>query len=202
MLKFLRKTKISDFKYIEPWVWGRAHWNGTVFLNNPAVKSIPCLGIVFDDIKTGEKIFKRWRKLLGGVDEFDELRVSIIEGLEEFKNVSYVVHVSSEPHNTLARLRSQGNLIDNEFVHVESMIQAEHALEKLEYLRDFRSGYDEFGEYTIVPMSRRTPNSNDYNINYKLSITKGRLNFRRFSDIKKGDRDYVVVSSDVLRKKD
>ena len=66
--------------FIDPVKWDAARWKATAFFHDPKGVRPPCLGIVFDNIGTGKQIFSDWLKRLGNVDQYDELRISIVEG--------------------------------------------------------------------------------------------------------------------------
>ncbi len=68
--------------FTDPTEWDKAKWSGTVFLYDPdgGKKQIPGLGIGFADFDAGKRIFEEWIKRVGHRDEFEEIRVSIIEG--------------------------------------------------------------------------------------------------------------------------
>ena len=59
--------------------WDIAKWRATAFLHDPEGVRLPYLGIVFENIEAGKEIFSEWLERLGKVDEFDELRISIVE---------------------------------------------------------------------------------------------------------------------------
>jgi hypothetical protein len=91
--------------FFDPQEWDDATWSGTVFINDLSHMEppIPGLGIGFADFETGKKIFDGWIKRLGHVDEYDELRVSIIEGPLPSERDGYTVVLSSNPLNTIKR---------------------------------------------------------------------------------------------------
>src|ERR1039457_4020600 len=86
--------------FIDPVKWDAARWKATAFFHDPKGVRPPCLGIVFDNIGTGKQIFSDWLKRLGNVDQYDELRIGIVEGEILGMGPGYSVHISSDPDHT------------------------------------------------------------------------------------------------------
>jgi len=94
--------------FIDPVKWDAARWKATAFFHDPKGVKPPCLGIVFDNIETGKEIFSDWRRRLGSVDQYDELRISIVEGEILGMGPGYSVHISSDPNHTVERAKALG----------------------------------------------------------------------------------------------
>lgn len=79
-------------------LWDRAKWCATAFMgkfndNHPP----PALGICFQDESTGQTIFQALRKRLGENDTAEELRISIITGIDRNNPFTYAVVLGSNP---------------------------------------------------------------------------------------------------------
>jgi hypothetical protein len=78
-------------------MWDAARWCATAFVHDTFGERPPCLGIVFEDMEAGRRIFAEWRRLLGRVDKHEQLRIALVEGDIPGKPAGYTVHVSSDP---------------------------------------------------------------------------------------------------------
>jgi hypothetical protein len=78
-------------------LWNRARWKATGFAwPQDAIDVPPLLAICFENEEAARAIFQSWKKKLGETDEKEELRVSIITGVDEGNPFSYKVVASTE----------------------------------------------------------------------------------------------------------
>ena len=61
-------------------LWDSARWKGTAFLHDPRGTEPPGLGLLFDDMRSGKRIFSGWQERVGKADRYEEIRVSVIRG--------------------------------------------------------------------------------------------------------------------------
>jgi hypothetical protein len=87
-------------------LWDAAMWRATFFLWVPAKP--PVLGLAFRNKALAREIFEGWRARYGDSDEYEELRVSIVEGDVEGEEHGYSVHVGADPGAALKRLKAAG----------------------------------------------------------------------------------------------
>lgn len=174
-------------------LWNEAHWQGTaVFLyeNTP-----PALGLAFRKEKPARQIFEEWHKRYGQGDEFEELRISIIEGEIKGERPGYTVHVSVDFENTVKRYRAAGLTIDVEksiFAMISRMNRMNPApgSKNLDY---FKEAYRHYKTYILVP---GVLSSDDSSVKLipELGIFKSTIHFRQASDIDpKQDPDAPVL---------
>jgi hypothetical protein len=183
---------------IDPTQWKRAKWQATGFFSDEKSNDLPCLGFIFHNNRHGRNIFKQWHKQFGLVDSFEELRISIVQGLEAYEGIGYIIHLSSDPLHTTKRLKSQYLQQEAKQVAVESLLQSMNPLPKSPHLSNFRHKYEKRGEYAIVPFWRASQFSSDIRANFDLSILKKQIFFRRLEDIKEGDPDWAIFESAIL----
>jgi len=193
-----KKKNIPNIGLIDPARWERAKWQATGFFSNEKFNDLPCFGFIFHNHRHGQNIFKQWHKQFGSVDSFEELRISIIQGLEAYEGIGYIIHLSSDPLQTTERLKSQELLQDAKQVAVESLFQSMNPQPNSPHLSNFRHKYEKRGEYALVPLWRSSQLSSDIRINFELAILKKQIHFRHLEDIKEGDPDWPIFQSGIL----
>ena len=193
-----KKKDISYISLIDPIRWERAVWQAIGFFEDEDSNDLPCLGFIFHKNRHGRNIFEHWHKQFGSVDYFEELRISIIQGLEAYKDIGYIIHLSSDPLQTTKRLNSQGLQQEAKQVAVESLFQSMNPLPNSPHLSKFRRKYEKRGEYAIVPLWKPSQSSSDIRANFDLTILKKQIFFRQLEDIKKGNPDWAIFQSGIL----
>ncbi len=189
--------KIHDLRLIDSAKWDRAEWSATGYFFDQRNNNLPCLGFIFNKNKYGKKIFKQWYKQFGSVDIFEELRVSIIDGLEDYDGIGYVVHLSSDPLQTHKRLESLSIKSDYKKIGVESLFQSMNPHPGSNHLADFRQRYEELGEYAVTPLYRKSFGKG-IGVNLESSIIKKTIHFRKLKEIENGDPDWPIFKSGIL----
>ena len=174
-------------------LWNEARWQGTIFFvyeNTP-----PVLGLAFRNEKPARQIFEEWHKRYGQGDEFEELRISIIEGEIKGERPGYTVHVSVDFENTVKRYRAAGLAIDGEksiFAMISRMNRMNPAPGS-KYLEYFKEAYRHHKTYILVPGVLSSDDSSVKPI-LELGIFKNTIHFRQASDIDpKQDPDAPVL---------
>jgi hypothetical protein len=194
----MTSKNIYNIGLINPTDWDRAKWQATGFFVDENNDNLPCFGFIFHNKKGAEKIFKQWHQQIGAEDVFEEIRISIIEGFEGYDDMGYIIHLSSDPFQTLERLKSQGHPLKINKVAARSMFQPMNPVPNSPHLPNFRRGYKKRKEFAIVPLWRSSKFHSDLKIFSKLTIIKKQIYFRRLKDIKEGDPDWPVFSSGLL----
>jgi hypothetical protein len=111
----LESTDMGDIFFqslIDLPLWDSALWKGTAFLHDLDGVEAPGIGFFFDDINAGRKIFLGWHERVGKIDQYEEIRISIIRGEILGLPSGYSVHVSSNPLHTVRRAEDQGLVLD------------------------------------------------------------------------------------------
>lgn len=94
----VKHTDRQVVSLIDKMVWDRAGWRGVVYLVPEESNEPPLLALAFSDAGAARTIFTDWRTTLGKVDERDELRISIITGVDKQQPFSYRVVVGTDPN--------------------------------------------------------------------------------------------------------
>ncbi len=72
---------LSVSSIINQHLWNAAGWQGMLY-GYVAPNQPPILGLVFGDEQKGRAIFQEWRKWFGKRDENDEIRISVVKGID------------------------------------------------------------------------------------------------------------------------
>ena len=176
---------------IDPPLWDEAMWRATFFMWTPA--SPPILGLAFLNEKPARQIFEQWHERYGKQDQFEELRISIIEGAIEGEAAGYSVHIGVDPDNTFKRYREAGLTASDYFMMV-SRINRMNPPAESNNLEMFKRAYREFKTYFLVPGTCK-PDGSQLRPMLDLSVYKNSINFRRVEDIGKNDLDSIVLGT-------
>jgi len=172
-------------------LWDEAKWRATFFMCAPHVP--PILGLGFLNEQPARDIFKEWHQRYGDGDEFEELRVSIIEGPIEGEDPGYTVHVGADPENVIKRYRQVG-LTATDYVMLTSRINRMNPPADSQYLEMFKRAYRQFKTYFLVPGTCK-PDGSQLRPMLDLRIHKSSVKFRRVEEIGPHDIDSVVLGT-------
>ena len=75
-------------------LWSEANWRGIGFMRGGGLK-YPVMGMVFTNASAGKKIFEGWKKRYGEAD-IDDVRMSIIRGIDKNNLYSYRTHICAD----------------------------------------------------------------------------------------------------------
>ena len=162
-------------------LWDKAQWRATAYICFP--DQIPMIVLGFKDIEAGKLIFKEWKNRFGDVDEKEELRISVVTGIDK-KNPGHYTVVVSANHELLDRSKY------NHFVMVSRMQTMEAP--DLKNLNNFLKVYEKTGRYRLIPGSFTSENSLDEPI-WDLWIGKEKLIVRPAWQIGQNDPDVVAI---------
>ena len=185
-----RKTLfISGFIDVE--LWDKAGWKGVAFLHDYAFKEPSSLGILFTNKEMAIKIFTGWEKRLGKEDEFNELRISFVEGDVPGEPFGYYVHINSYPQNIVKRVKSNDVDFNIDLMMLVSRIHRMNPPRESKNLQEFKNRFEHFNSYTLIPCVLHE--GNKIEVIRGLELTKKNVEFRKYSDIKsKNDLDSVL----------
>ena len=139
-------------------------------------------------------IFEQWHDRYGQNDEFEELRVSIIEGDIDGEEEGYSVHISSDPEKAIDRYRAAGFAFDDDLLVMVSRINRMNPPPNSNNLEMFKSLFPKFKVYYLAP-GVISSDGKDVKPLFELGILKSRVSFRQTVDIKDGDLDSVVIKT-------
>lgn len=180
----LKHTDIKSKSVIDIELWDKAEWAGTLYIVSSDLNEIPILGMGFKNIDAANTIFRNWRKKLGNADENDEIRISIITGVNKNFPSHYRVLISS---NTKT-LKDDSK---NRYFTLISRINYMEAA-NTENLDMFRRRYERLKMYKILPVHFVDINS-EPKISWDLGITKKEIFFTPAWQIEKNDPDIVAI---------
>jgi hypothetical protein len=76
-----RHGDLSVSSIINQHLWDKARWNGMSYGYSPNGEP-PMVGLMFKDADSAKAIFREWRKRFGKIDEEDEIRISVVKGID------------------------------------------------------------------------------------------------------------------------
>lgn len=187
-----RKTMfISSIIDLE--LWDKAKWKGLLFASFPDLKTPPIIGFVFENEKYGNKIFANLKARFGNIDEKEEIRISLINGISDINPQYYKVHLGTD-FDVVADKLKENNIEPTESYFMSiTRIHEMNPPKDSNNLEVFKHSYSYFKKYYItnVNMKDGEPIPNFDNL-----IEKTKINFRQKIDIvdNPNDPDIVVFS--------
>jgi hypothetical protein len=166
--------------------WNSAQWFATAFLHDPEGVLPPYIGLVFQNIDAGREIFAGWIERLGKVDEYEELRISIVEGEILGEAPGYSVHISSDPTHSEKRARANGIELKTDRAVIICRFNRMTPEPGSPHLHCFKQEYQKQGRYFVIPVSAQIEPQFEY------AIEKTEIHFRQASTITATDLDAVV----------
>ncbi len=79
-------------------LWNHAKWNGTLFAHRPD-GSEPMIGFMYSNPIAGYRIFEEWIKKFGPVDQYEDIQIVILKGIDANNPFHYKVCVGANPNN-------------------------------------------------------------------------------------------------------
>jgi hypothetical protein len=172
--------------FIDVEKWDAARWRATAFVHDPTGVKPPCLGILFDDIEVGKQIFSGWLERLGNIDEYEELRISIVEGNILGNGSAYSVHISSDASHSEERARANGFHLEVGTAMVVGRVHRMTTEHRSPHLHQFKREFAKHKRYFVIPVST------DVAPQFEFAIAKAEINFRHAFEISEHDVDAVV----------
>ena len=130
-------------------LWEKAEWRATAIFSDR--ENMPILGLVFMNRKKAIDLFSDLIKKLGHVDQYDELRISIIEdGISE-KDYGYTVHINSSIENILKKYE-RNNVKSEEISFTNAgRFSRMNPSNKSRSFELFKDEYNKYNKYLIIP---------------------------------------------------
>ena len=163
-------------------LWNKAEWGATAYICYP--EAIPILVLGYKNSEAARQIFKEWRGKVGEIDKEDQLRVSIITGIDTKHPASYSVVISSNP-KILKNTQRQ-------FVLISRINRMDPPNSR--NLDLFIEHYKNTREYILVP-AHFTAESKFPELFIDLKINKADLNIRPAWQIGEHDPDVVAIAA-------
>lgn len=173
-------------------LWNKAKWSATFFSyqeGNP-----PVLGLAYEDEEAARKIFEEWHERYGENDEFEELRISIIEGDIDGEEDGYSVHIGFDPDEAIKRYKSAGYEYDDDLLMMISRINRMTPPPESNNLEMFKELYRQYKTYYLAP-GIISEDGKKLKPLYELGIFKGKVLFRHVSEFGVYDIDAAVTGN-------
>jgi hypothetical protein len=172
--------------FIDIELWNRARWLGVAWIYPPRMP--PSMGLLFMDNDLGAEIFSQWQARIGKVDEYEQLRISIIEGSIPGAKPGYNVRIATNIPNVVQVAAENGIADPNVALVAASRVHRMHPPKASKNLAAFKRAYEEHKNYSVFQAVRDTTPSGFKPI-YSTAITKSEIFFRQVESIGKGDLD-------------
>lgn len=161
-------------------LWDKAQWGGTLYMCYPGKE--PILGLAFRNAEAGIQIFKGLHSRIGQVDEREQLRISIIKGIDKKHPASYSVIISSND-----------NLVTRSKPRYLYFVTRSNRMDPpdLGNLEMFLQSYNQMGRYIIMPAYIK--DGAQLEPLWKPWIGKRQLNIREAWQIGENDPDISAI---------
>jgi hypothetical protein len=180
-------------------LWNEAQWRATFFMI--AEDLPPILGLAFLHEEPARRIFQQWHERYGDKDEFEELRVSIVEGDVESEPPGYTVHIGADPDSALKRYRRAGLKTNESLLMMVSRLNRMNPPPDSKNLDNFKKAYRAHKTYFLVPGTCK-PDGSQLRPILELGIYKNSVHFRNTADIPQNDIDAVVLGTGSVERSD
>jgi len=173
------EIKVSSIINLE--LWGKAKWMGFGFCFLRAPQEAVGIIIAYEDFESGKKIFEKWINKFGKVDKNNEIRVSIIKGVNKDNPDWYRVHICKN----IEISQNNGFISSVSRVH-EMRPQSSENLEKI------INAFTLMKRYKLYP-AKATKNNSIENPLFSLGILKTTLIIKNAWEINENDIDRAVI---------
>jgi SEFIR domain len=174
-------------------LWNAARWQGTAVLYVPGRP--PVLALAYRNEEAARKIFEGWHKRYGDNDEYEELRISIVEGPIKGEGDGYTVHVGPDPEAFRKRLKDAGyGASDDDLYIFVSRINRMNPKPGSQNLENFKHWFRQHKTYFLAPAVLSADREVIKPL-FDLGIYKSKIHFRHVSEIREHDVDAVVLNT-------
>jgi hypothetical protein len=175
--------------------WNQAGWRGVLYVADLSYRKFPVMGLIFRDKLAALDIFAGWRNRFGQEDEFEQLRIAVIEGDIGGQHSGYTVHITSDVEGMLRKCREQNVDFDPKTFIGISRIYRMNPSPRSKNVANFKEAYARLGTYLLIPvtMMGATITTDTIKPHFDLKIVKRRIYLRDVKDIGKNDIDSVAL---------
>ncbi len=184
--KNLKHTDRKVISLINIALWDKAEWSGTFFMHYEKHAYPPALGIMFKDEEAARAIFTEWRKRLGEDDSQDQIRISIIKGVDKEEPYNYKVNIGS--NLDLIEQDSSKRIIIPSRINIMRPTTSHH-------LNVFFEGCNKHNEFYLMP-AIYVEKDKEPKLLEELSILKHKIIVRQAWEISENDQDIFALSPD------
>lgn len=174
-------------------LWVEARWSATTFQWHPTSDAPPIMGLVFDNAAAGLQIFSDAAQQMNHADRFDEIRVSIIEGVpdelsEQQSRPGYSVHICPDPEALAAHATMDDFVLDPRVVPFLGQWNRHYPVPgQPALLPRFKREFEKHQEYLLAPVVKGA--DGQFWCKPELGIIKNVVLFRDLSEITPDDPD-------------
>lgn len=168
-------------------LWDKAGWKAVVYLLYPQLDIPPVLALGFTDAEAAQSIFRGWRSKLGEVDKDEQLKISIITGIDRSNPFSYRIVISTNPD-------LEGQDSSETFFLI---VSRRHRMNPRDHknLDGFLRRYERLGAYILLP-AHYVSETEEPKLFRDLWIGKGELTVRPAWQIGEEDPEINTLSED------
>lgn len=179
MFANVKHTDIKTISVIRDQFWNDAQWEGAGFATSP--DQPPILMFLFKNAEAGKKIFKAWRERFGNVDERDELRITLVRGIEKENPHHYRIGVGANIEKELSPAKLIATTVRSNTMTPTSS----------ENLERFLADYKKYSCFWMVPGTFGEDGRPD--MDRSLSILKEKVIIRDAWEIGLNDPDSTLI---------
>ena len=139
----LKHSERPVFSLINVPLWNKAEWKATAYIYSPDIEAVPIIALGFRNEEAAKAIFRDWQIRLGKIDNEEQLRLSIITGIDQSNPSSYSVVIGINPK--LYRKKSKSS----QFIlvcRINRMVP-----KNSKNLNNFIKNYKHVGQYILAP---------------------------------------------------
>ena len=173
--------------------WNAAKWSATFFAFQDGRP--PILGLGFRNRFAARHIFEEWHERYGDRDEYEEIRVSIVEWDIKGQEPGYSVHIGSDPKTAIERFKAAGFPFDDDILMCVSRMNRMTTPNGMQNVVNFKASFRRHKTYYLTP-GQISEDCKKLEPIFDLSILKSKIHFRLASEIERHDEDWVVVNPD------
>jgi len=184
-LAHAKHTDMQTVSIIRNALWDKAGWTGAGYVVMPGGEAPPILTVLFKHVEVGKKIFEGWKKKFGSKDIDEEIRVTIVTGVDQDNPSHYKVGIGSN----IKALEKEHDRISSRFfmaiTRIHTMTPTSH-----ENLNNFKESFGKFGIYLLAPGSLGNPPQ----VFIRHGIVKREVIFKEAWEIGPNDLDMLLIS--------
>ena len=183
----MKHSQREVLSYIKPQYWDKAKWMGTGFIWSNVASDPPLLMLLFENNEFGNQIFKDWRNRIGAVDTDEELRISIIRGINKNKPHDYRVLISANLKKADSAKNKQVLIINR--IH---MMTPNNSFNLEQFIQRYQAAHS----YYLATAQVIDLATNQIRPQRDLMIRKNEINVRWAWEIPMHDPDVMGLSPD------
>ena len=175
----IKHTDMRTVSVIREQLWNDAQWEGAGFATSP--DQPPILMFLFKNAENGKKIFSAWRERFSNIDKEDDLRITIVRGIDKKNPFYYRIGVGANIKKELSSARLVGTIVRSNMMTPTNS----------DNLDRFLADYKKYGCFWIVPAAFNKSGKPD--MYQPLSILKEKVVIRDAWEIGINDLDSSLI---------